>query len=213
MLTGQVIKVNWTTNWPPRPRRSNQATTRAIAHDATSPRIVVPPLVVKNFLPKHARHDRFDARWRKIGHSRYNSVSSVVKHTSCDSRTYRAAYSGCSDYGCESSACEPGSRYSRRNSFPNVRHSESGSIILLHPGQTCLTAAYGGVKLFWESEDELRTCSQQVMTVPMPELPEVETMVRGIRAVVEGQIISAFAACPCKCRPLTIRPSVNGSSR
>ena len=42
----------------------------------------------------------------------------------------------------------------------------------------------------------------------MPELPEVETMVRGIRSAVEGQTITAFEACPCACRPLTIRPSL-----
>lgn len=43
----------------------------------------------------------------------------------------------------------------------------------------------------------------------MPELPEVETMVRGIRAHAEGQRITAFEACPCSCRPLTIRPGLD----
>lgn len=43
----------------------------------------------------------------------------------------------------------------------------------------------------------------------MPELPEVETMVRGIRSQVEGQRIAAFEACPCACRPLTIRPALD----
>ncbi len=42
----------------------------------------------------------------------------------------------------------------------------------------------------------------------MPELPEVETMVRGIRPHVEGQRIATFEACPCACRPLTIRPAL-----
>ncbi len=42
----------------------------------------------------------------------------------------------------------------------------------------------------------------------MPELPEVETMVRGIRPQVEGQRIATFEACPCACRPLTIRPAL-----
>ena len=42
----------------------------------------------------------------------------------------------------------------------------------------------------------------------MPELPEVETMVRGIRPSVEGLRIAAFEACPCACRPLTIRPAL-----
>jgi formamidopyrimidine-DNA glycosylase len=43
----------------------------------------------------------------------------------------------------------------------------------------------------------------------MPELPEVETMVRGIRSHAEGQRIAAFEACPCSCRPLTIRPGLD----
>lgn len=42
----------------------------------------------------------------------------------------------------------------------------------------------------------------------MPELPEVETMVRGIRSHTEGQRINAFVACSCACRPLSIEPSV-----
>jgi len=42
----------------------------------------------------------------------------------------------------------------------------------------------------------------------MPELPEVETMVRWIRASVEGLRIVGFQACPCACRPLTIRPAL-----
>lgn len=42
----------------------------------------------------------------------------------------------------------------------------------------------------------------------MPELPEVETMVRGIRPVAEGRVIETVRACPCACRPLTVSPSV-----
>ncbi|MFV0441975.1 MAG: bifunctional DNA-formamidopyrimidine glycosylase/DNA-(apurinic or apyrimidinic site) lyase [Planctomycetaceae bacterium] len=42
----------------------------------------------------------------------------------------------------------------------------------------------------------------------MPELPEVETMVRGIRPVVEGSRIADLRACPCPCRPLTITPAL-----
>ena len=42
----------------------------------------------------------------------------------------------------------------------------------------------------------------------MPELPEVETMVRGIRPHVAGLEIVEFAAAPCRCRPLTVAPSV-----
>ena len=40
----------------------------------------------------------------------------------------------------------------------------------------------------------------------MPELPEVETMVRGIRTAVEGRIIEDYVACPNSCRPLTMKP-------
>lgn len=42
----------------------------------------------------------------------------------------------------------------------------------------------------------------------MPELPEVETMVRGIRSAVEGRVIAEFEECPNRCRPLTMRPSL-----
>lgn len=40
----------------------------------------------------------------------------------------------------------------------------------------------------------------------MPELPEVETMVRGIRPHVVGRTITDLRRCPCRCRPLTIVP-------
>lgn len=42
----------------------------------------------------------------------------------------------------------------------------------------------------------------------MPELPEVETMVRGIRPILEGFRLNGFSACPCLCRPLLVSPSV-----
>lgn len=42
----------------------------------------------------------------------------------------------------------------------------------------------------------------------MPELPEVETMVRGIRDHVVGRTIREIAECPNDCRPLTIKPSL-----
>lgn len=42
----------------------------------------------------------------------------------------------------------------------------------------------------------------------MPELPEVETMVRGIRPYMQGRKLLAFRACPCECRPMTIEPSL-----
>jgi formamidopyrimidine-DNA glycosylase len=40
----------------------------------------------------------------------------------------------------------------------------------------------------------------------MPELPEVETMVRGIRPHVEGREIEAVKRCGCRFRPISIRP-------
>lgn len=42
----------------------------------------------------------------------------------------------------------------------------------------------------------------------MPELPEVETMVRGIRPHMQGRKLLAFRACPCDCKPMTIEPSI-----
>jgi formamidopyrimidine-DNA glycosylase len=40
----------------------------------------------------------------------------------------------------------------------------------------------------------------------MPELPEVETMVRGIRPFVAGRRITALEPCPTRCKPLTLAP-------
>ncbi|MCX7419871.1 MAG: bifunctional DNA-formamidopyrimidine glycosylase/DNA-(apurinic or apyrimidinic site) lyase [Planctomycetia bacterium] len=40
----------------------------------------------------------------------------------------------------------------------------------------------------------------------MPELPEVETMVRGIRETMVGRRVRELCACPCSCRPLTMSP-------
>jgi formamidopyrimidine-DNA glycosylase len=40
----------------------------------------------------------------------------------------------------------------------------------------------------------------------MPELPEVETMVRGIRPFVEGRTVKAMLRCRCPCKPISIRP-------
>src|SRR5690606_2751940 len=42
--------------------------------------------------------------------------------------------------------------------------------------------------------------------VLMPELPEVETMVRGIRPHVEGRRITKVLACPSPCRPISVLP-------
>lgn len=40
----------------------------------------------------------------------------------------------------------------------------------------------------------------------MPELPEVETMVRGVRERFEGRRVADLVSPACDCRPLTIRP-------
>jgi formamidopyrimidine-DNA glycosylase len=40
----------------------------------------------------------------------------------------------------------------------------------------------------------------------MPELPEVETMVRGIRPFVEGRTVKSLVRCRCSCKPISIRP-------
>ena len=47
----------------------------------------------------------------------------------------------------------------------------------------------------------------------MPELPEVETMVRGIRPVVDGLRLVRLRSCPCRCRPLSVSPSVRAIAR
>ncbi len=47
----------------------------------------------------------------------------------------------------------------------------------------------------------------------MPELPEVETMVRGIRPHVQGRRIAEFRACPCDCRPMLVEPSAREIAR
>src|SRR5262245_5259185 len=47
----------------------------------------------------------------------------------------------------------------------------------------------------------------------MPELPEVETMVRGIRPAVEGRRIAQFGKCVCRCRPISTRPRISEIAR
>lgn len=42
----------------------------------------------------------------------------------------------------------------------------------------------------------------------MPELPEVETMVRGIRQHVVGRKIRRFRDCGCRCKPISVRPDL-----
>ena len=46
----------------------------------------------------------------------------------------------------------------------------------------------------------------QICITDMPELPEVETMVRGIRPFVEGRRIEAVKRCGCRFRPISIQP-------
>jgi formamidopyrimidine-DNA glycosylase len=41
----------------------------------------------------------------------------------------------------------------------------------------------------------------------VPELPEVETMVRGIRPHIEYRTIDSLNRCPCQCRPISMKPS------
>lgn len=41
----------------------------------------------------------------------------------------------------------------------------------------------------------------------MPELPEVETMVRGLRPEIEGRQVLAVEFCPCTRRPIQVTPS------
>jgi formamidopyrimidine-DNA glycosylase len=43
----------------------------------------------------------------------------------------------------------------------------------------------------------------------VPELPEVETMVRGVRPFVEGRTIRELVACDCPCKPLNYRPQLS----
>ncbi|MBC7820720.1 MAG: bifunctional DNA-formamidopyrimidine glycosylase/DNA-(apurinic or apyrimidinic site) lyase [Planctomycetaceae bacterium] len=47
----------------------------------------------------------------------------------------------------------------------------------------------------------------------MPELPEVETMVRGIRDVMTGRSLRELRVCPCECRPLTLSPVFDQMAR
>ncbi|MFG0332947.1 MAG: bifunctional DNA-formamidopyrimidine glycosylase/DNA-(apurinic or apyrimidinic site) lyase [Maioricimonas sp. JB049] len=47
----------------------------------------------------------------------------------------------------------------------------------------------------------------------MPELPEVETMVRGIRPHVIGRTVASMRACPCSCRPMSIEPALSRIAR
>jgi len=47
----------------------------------------------------------------------------------------------------------------------------------------------------------------------VPELPEVETMVRGIRPLVEGRAITAVRRCRCACKPISIEPRLPTISR
>jgi formamidopyrimidine-DNA glycosylase len=47
----------------------------------------------------------------------------------------------------------------------------------------------------------------------VPELPEVETMVRGIRPFVEGREILAVRSCRCACKPLSMTPALSQLAR
>jgi len=43
----------------------------------------------------------------------------------------------------------------------------------------------------------------------VPELPEVETMVRGIRPYVQGRKLVALKKCRCRCKPIDVRPGMS----
>jgi formamidopyrimidine-DNA glycosylase len=47
----------------------------------------------------------------------------------------------------------------------------------------------------------------------MPELPEVETMVRGIRPSVEGRRIREVLLCDCECKPILLEPNIQQINR
>ena len=47
----------------------------------------------------------------------------------------------------------------------------------------------------------------------MPELPEVETMVRGIRPHVAGRTLAGLFRCRCRCRPIALAPTLPTISR
>ena len=47
----------------------------------------------------------------------------------------------------------------------------------------------------------------------MPELPEVETMVRGIRPYLEGRTIVTLERCRCPCKPIALSPSLRTMRR
>ena len=67
-----------------------------------------------------------------------------------------------------------------------------------------------------QSRSSLATEPNPLTTTPvattaghkMPELPEVETMVRGIRPHTEGRRIIEVRKCPCTCRPIVVKPDV-----
>jgi formamidopyrimidine-DNA glycosylase len=42
----------------------------------------------------------------------------------------------------------------------------------------------------------------------MPELPEVETMVRGVRGVLEGRVLAEVELCDCRCKPIHFSPEL-----
>ena len=47
----------------------------------------------------------------------------------------------------------------------------------------------------------------------VPELPEVETMVRGIRPHIAGRRLAAVRRCRCSCKPILIEPSLRSIAR
>ena len=69
-----------------------------------------------------------------------------------------------------------------------------------------LTAA--GFSVLVQMAELLQICCSNPLEgeQTVPELPEVETMVRGIRPHVAGREIAAVRRCRCTCKPLLLYP-------
>jgi formamidopyrimidine-DNA glycosylase len=61
--------------------------------------------------------------------------------------------------------------------------------------------------------EALSSAFVQTSEVELPELPEVETMVRGIRPYVAGRKLTRVERCRTKCRPITLTPAFPTLSR
>ncbi len=77
--------------------------------------------------------------------------------------------------------------------------------------ESCVCAGHSGRSGYTPATwPATRTCSPnsaQQLQKQMPELPEVETMVRGIRPEATGREILDVEYCPCERKPIEISPS------